>query len=151
MCVTGSRTQERSGRTVGGVTEQQPYEVLERFDGFELRRYPPHLVAEVELDGSFEDAGNRAFRRLFAYITGQNEAQRSVAMTAPVVQAGSSENVAMTGCDADPIATASAFMNMWMNSQGHKDNILRQGLQTLGVGMSKGSGMCYGTQDFGSR
>ena len=50
VCVTGSRTQERSGRTVGGVTEQQPYEVLERFDGFELRRYPPHLVAEVELD-----------------------------------------------------------------------------------------------------
>jgi hypothetical protein len=79
------------------VTEQQPYEVLERFDGFELRRYPPHLVAEVELDGSFEDAGNGAFRRLFAYITGQNEAQRSVAMTAPVVQEPTiREKVAMT-------------------------------------------------------
>lgn len=47
------------------MTEQQPDEVLEQFDGFELRRYPRHLVAEVELDGSFEDAGNRAFRRLF--------------------------------------------------------------------------------------
>ena len=79
------------------MTEQQPYEVLERFDGFELRRYPPHLVAEVELDGSFEDAGNGAFRRLFAYITGQNEAQRSVAMTAPVVQEPTiREKVAMT-------------------------------------------------------
>ena len=32
------------------MTEQQPYEVIEHFDGFELRRYPPHLVAEVELD-----------------------------------------------------------------------------------------------------
>lgn len=79
------------------MTEQQPYEVLEQFDGFELRRYPPHLVAEVELDGSFEDAGNGAFRRLFAYITGQNEAQRSVAMTAPVVQEPTiREKVAMT-------------------------------------------------------
>jgi len=79
------------------VTEQQPYEVIEQRDGFELRRYPPHLVAEVELDGSFEDAGNGAFRRLFAYITGQNEAQRSVAMTAPVVQEPTiREKVAMT-------------------------------------------------------
>ena len=79
------------------MTEQQPYEVLEQFDGFALRRYPPHLVAEVELDGSFEDAGNGAFRRLFAYITGQNEAQRSVAMTAPVVQEPTiREKVAMT-------------------------------------------------------
>jgi uncharacterized protein YkwD len=60
------------------------------------------------------------------------------------------ENVAMTGCDNDPVSTAASFMNMWMNSQGHKDNILRQGLQTLGVGLTKTSnGMCYGTQDFG--
>jgi hypothetical protein len=79
------------------VTEQQPYEVIEQRDGFELRRYPPHLVAEVELDGSFEDAGNRAFRRLFGYISGQNESRRSVAMTAPAVQETTSpEKVAMT-------------------------------------------------------
>ncbi|MGB8380174.1 MAG: heme-binding protein [Dermatophilaceae bacterium] len=79
------------------MTEQQPYEVLEQGDGFELRRYPAHVVAEVELDGSFEDAGNRAFRALFRYITGNNRSQRSVAMTAPVVQrAAPSEKVAMT-------------------------------------------------------
>ena len=68
------------------MTEQQPYEVLERGDGYELRRYPPHVVAEVELDGSFEGVGNRAFRPLFEYITGRNRPEGSVAMTAPVVQ-----------------------------------------------------------------
>lgn len=79
------------------MTEQQPYDVIEQRDGFALRRYPSHVVAEVELDGSFEDAGNRAFRRLFGYITGQNEARRSVAMTAPVMQeTASPEKVAMT-------------------------------------------------------
>jgi hypothetical protein len=78
------------------VTEQQPYEVLDKRDGFELRRYPSHVVAEVEVDGSFEDAGNRAFRALFRYITGHNRAQQSVAMTAPVVQGPASEKVAMT-------------------------------------------------------
>ena len=79
------------------MTEQQPYDVLEQHDGFELRRYPAHLVAEVEVEGSFEDAGSRAFRSLFRYITGHNRSQESVAMTAPVVQeAARSEKVAMT-------------------------------------------------------
>jgi hypothetical protein len=79
------------------VTEQQPYEVVQSYPTFELRRYPAHLVAEVSVQGPFEDAGNRAFRPLFGYITGQNESARSVAMTAPVVQeTATSEKVAMT-------------------------------------------------------
>lgn len=68
------------------VTEQQPYEVLERYPGFELRRYPEHLVAEVDVTGPFGVAGNVAFPRLARYIGGHNEASRKVAMTAPVVQ-----------------------------------------------------------------
>lgn len=79
------------------MTEQQPYEVLQENDAFELRRYPAHVVAEVELDGTFEDAGNRAFRALFGYISGDNRSQQTVAMTAPVVQqATASQKIAMT-------------------------------------------------------
>ena len=40
------------------VTEQQVYEVLEEYPDFELRRYPDHLVAETEVGGPFELAGN---------------------------------------------------------------------------------------------
>lgn len=68
------------------VTEQQPYEVLETYPGFELRRYPEHLVAEIEVGGPFELAGNLAFPRLARYIGGHNRSSRKVAMTAPVVQ-----------------------------------------------------------------
>lgn len=68
------------------MTEQQRYEVVRQGPGFELRRYPAHLVAEVEVDGSFEGAGNAAFRHLVAYIRGQNRASRSLPMTAPVLQ-----------------------------------------------------------------
>jgi len=68
------------------MTEQQPYEVVRRGPGFELRRYPGHLVAEVEVDGSFESAGNKAFRPLVGYIRGRNRASLSLAMTAPVLQ-----------------------------------------------------------------
>jgi hypothetical protein len=79
------------------MTEQQPYEIVERYSVFELRRYPSHVVAEIRVRGSFESAGSRAFRALFGYISGQNESARSVAMTAPVVQeAARSERVAMT-------------------------------------------------------
>ncbi len=79
------------------MTEQQPYDVVERHPGFELRHYPPSVVAEVSVSGSFESAGNQAFRLLFGYITGQNRSARSLAMTAPVLQEGAaSEKVAMT-------------------------------------------------------
>ncbi|MBB1032752.1 heme-binding protein [Dietzia sp. SLG310A2-38A2] len=79
------------------MTEQQPYEVVQRYPEFELRRYPSHAVAEVSVRGSFGNAGNQAFRSLFRYITGHNESAGSVAMTAPVVQEPpSSEKVAMT-------------------------------------------------------
>ena len=68
------------------VTEQQPYEVLEEYPDFELRRYPDHLVAETEVGGPFELAGSVAFPRLARYIGGHNRSSRKLAMTAPVVQ-----------------------------------------------------------------
>jgi hypothetical protein len=68
------------------MTEQQRYELIRQAPGFELRRYPAHLVAEVEVDGSFEGAGNTAFRPLVNYLRGQNRASQSLAMTAPVLQ-----------------------------------------------------------------
>lgn len=69
------------------MTEQQPYDVIAQYPGFELRRYPAHVVAETTVGGGFESAGNKAFRSLANYIGGRNTAGRKIAMTAPVVQA----------------------------------------------------------------
>lgn len=74
------------------MTEQQAYEVLEKYPDFELRRYPDHLVAEIEVGGAFELAGNVAFPRLARYIGGHNRSSRKMAMTAPVVQAQDPHN-----------------------------------------------------------
>lgn len=63
------------------MTEQQPYDVVAEHPGFELRRYPAHVVAEVEIAGSFESAGISGFRPLVGYIS-----SGGVAMTAPVLQ-----------------------------------------------------------------
>ena len=77
------------------MTEQQPYELVRRYPHFELRRYPAHVVAEVQVNATFDRAGNAAFRHLFNYISGNNTVQQKLAMTAPVIQ-GTSQKLAMT-------------------------------------------------------
>lgn len=78
------------------MTERQPYDVLRQFHDFELRRYPAHLVAEVEVTSSFTDAANEAFGVLVAFISGRNSTREKVAMTAPVVQEEAPRRIAMT-------------------------------------------------------
>jgi effector-binding domain-containing protein len=68
------------------MTEHQPYDVIDEYADFELRRYPEHVVAETQVKGSFEGVGNKAFMRLAGYIGGRNTASQKVAMTAPVIQ-----------------------------------------------------------------
>jgi hypothetical protein len=78
--------------------EEPEYTVAETFDDFELRHYPPYLVAEVDVQGNFDEAGNDAFRILAGYIFGENQSATKMSMTAPVESrsAGSSEKMAMT-------------------------------------------------------
>jgi hypothetical protein len=76
------------------MTEEQDYQVVIRYPGFEVRRYPEHLVAEIEVSGSFEAAGNAAFRPLASYIGGANESNAGIAMTAPVVQRAPADGAA---------------------------------------------------------
>ncbi|QDY89110.1 heme-binding protein [Arthrobacter sp. UKPF54-2] len=82
------------------MTEQQPFELVQRYPHFELRRYPAHVVAEIRVTASFDRAGNAAFRHLFNYISGKNTASQKLAMTAPVIQGtgspGTPQKLAMT-------------------------------------------------------
>lgn len=76
-----------SGCSIVGISnvEEAAYTVVIKDDNFELRDYEPMVVVETTIDDDFENAGNKAFRRLFAYITGNNVANREIAMTAPVI------------------------------------------------------------------
>lgn len=64
--------------------EEPAYEVLLETKHYEVRRYPPYIVAEVDVEGEFSSAGNAAFRALAGYIFGDNEPQQKMKMTAPV-------------------------------------------------------------------
>jgi hypothetical protein len=68
------------------MTEKQPYSVLERYPELELRQYPAGVQIETEVTGDFISAGNMAFGPLVRFISGNNRARQTIAMTAPVIQ-----------------------------------------------------------------
>jgi hypothetical protein len=79
------------------AVEEAGYQVVSSDRSFEVRRYQPMLVAEVEVSGDFEDAGNVGFRPLADYIFGNNVARTQISMTAPVTQQSAvGEKIAMT-------------------------------------------------------
>lgn len=74
------------------MVESTPYEVLESFEGVELRRYPSTVMAMVE--GLTDDM---AFRILFRYISGENLVRQDISMTVPVISTGDTyRRIAMT-------------------------------------------------------
>lgn len=81
-------------------TEEPAYSVLQRIGEVELRSYGVRLAAETVLEGAERDALSAGFRRLAAYIFGDNQSRAKIAMTAPVAQAR--ETIAMTA----PVAQA---------------------------------------------
>jgi len=98
-----------TGGCVTGNVKEAAYTV-ERTDGaFQVRRYAPQVVAETVVDGTLEEAGNKAFRPLFNYISGANRSKEKIAMTAPVAQQSGGEKIAMTA----PVGQE-ALSNKWV-------------------------------------
>jgi hypothetical protein len=77
------------------AAEEPKFTVEKKGSRYEIRTYPDVLVAEMEIDGDFENAGNAGFRILADYIFGNNQAKEKIDMTAPVAQV-KSEKIAMT-------------------------------------------------------
>jgi effector-binding domain-containing protein len=76
--------------------EEAKYKIVEKDNRFEIRDYAPHILAETFVEGDLEEAGNKAFNRLFRYISGNNRSRIKVAMTAPVSQQPMGEKIKMT-------------------------------------------------------
>ena len=76
--------------------EEAEYSLVQQSGDIELRDYTTSIVAEIRVEEDFEDAGNRAFRPLFKYISGDNESSDEISMTSPVSQRKPPEKIAMT-------------------------------------------------------
>lgn len=67
------------------TTEGASYVVIDKRDQIEIREYEELVVVETFVNTDYEEAGNVAFKRLFAYISGENVSNTKIAMTAPVM------------------------------------------------------------------
>lgn len=68
------------------MVEQIEFAVIKKLDTIEIRKYPSFLIAKV--DGY----GDRGFNILFQFISGKNNANSEISMTAPVI----SQEIEMT-------------------------------------------------------
>jgi hypothetical protein len=78
------------------MTETPKYNVIKKANQVELRRYPAHIKAEVEVDSlTYQKAIYQGFSILASYIFGENTATEKIAMTSPV-QVSNPQKIAMT-------------------------------------------------------
>ena len=78
------------------MTETPRYELIERHEKIEIRRYAGYIKAEVTVDGqNYRTAIERGFNVLANFIFGNNTSRQKIEMTTPV-QASPAEKIAMT-------------------------------------------------------
>lgn len=72
------------GCSVFGVSgvEEAPYQVIEKDDVFEVRHYERLILVTTPSEGM--EKQRKPFGRLFDYISGNNQEDQKIAMTAPV-------------------------------------------------------------------
>ena len=63
------------------ANEEAKYQVIEKNKIYEVRKYSDRLAVET-----FESNQNSGFRKLFNYISGNNEESQEIKMTVPVTQ-----------------------------------------------------------------
>jgi hypothetical protein len=88
------------GAPLAMATEEPSYRVTEKAEPFEIREYPPLIVAQVEVPGDLSEASSTGFRLIANYIFGNNisvrdgglstaePAPEKIAMTVPVIAEG---------------------------------------------------------------
>lgn len=65
--------------------EQAEYTVIRKTKDYEIREYAPHIIAEVTLQGDYDNVTTQGFGIIAKYIFGNNKDNTSIAMTAPVM------------------------------------------------------------------
>ena len=61
--------------------EEAGYKVVHKGENFEIRYYEERIVIQTRYD-----SGNSGFRKLFNYISGQNQGENKIEMTTPVTE-----------------------------------------------------------------
>ena len=70
--------------------EEANYEIIEKNDIYEIRKYSDRLAVETMTSGIDSN-----FRKLFNYISGRNDSKEKIKMTTPVTQVEKNGNMSM--------------------------------------------------------
>jgi len=66
-------------------TETQPYKIIKTEKDFEIRLYPPAMMASVSINAkTYKELSSSGFRKLASFIFGGNQANKNISMTTPV-------------------------------------------------------------------
>lgn len=86
--------------------ESAPYTLItsDNNENIEIRNYDSMILVSTSMS---DDSGNSAFRKLFKYITGENQGATEIAMTAPVIM--DDDKASKQGTEI--AMTAPVFMN----------------------------------------
>jgi hypothetical protein len=79
----------------GSRAKEPKFTVLEKKNGYEIRKYNSYIEAQTIVTGSYREAMTSGFRILAGYIFGGNTKKQSISMTAPVLEQ-KSESISMT-------------------------------------------------------
>lgn len=78
------------------AADEPHYMVMAQHDIFEVRQYAPYIVAEVQVPGPVNEAGNQGFRILADYIFGNNKGAPNVDRHAAVLTVPTPVKIEMT-------------------------------------------------------
>ena len=70
------------------ATEEPDFTLIYKEKSFEIREYAPRIIAQVKINGNFDEASSTGFRGLADFIFGNNSINnesKKIPMTAPVL------------------------------------------------------------------
>lgn len=92
------------------ATQEPEYQIVRHLADMEVRQYAGYTVAEVQVTGPANDAGNQAFPILAGYIFGKNKGRKGFPMHAPVTQTSAPVRLEMTA----PVNQIAAPDGFWV-------------------------------------
>jgi len=86
------------------ATEEPEFKLVSEEGKFQIREYDPKIIAQVEVEGDFDEASSRGFKLLADYIFGNNlldGESKKISMTTPVEMSPMADNLLMTSSILD--------------------------------------------------
>lgn len=108
------------------ATEEPEFKLISEEGEFQIREYDPKIIAQVEVEGDFDEASSRGFKLLADYIFGNNlldGGSKKISMTTPVEMSPMAENLLMTSSVMDDQVNNKWLINFVMPQEFSLDTL----------------------------